>query len=149
MKALNEYKTLPSVREKLAFDPSGRPGATDVRADQARLEGKRAALHSQYRAQLGMRVRGTDVGFEPGCPSEYRYRTASEYVSARQNERKRRYFAGLECAAYAERDKREGSPRELLGLSITPEYGQWIDTKGNVWRDALELRDVRKIGPDP
>lgn len=157
MKALNEYNALQTISKKLDFNPTGRPGADKIRADQARLADKiktfkkrtrnnlnsantsfktvhQYASHQQHSPGYGYynRVKWDFMNFHD-VTSLY-YLTRSQYQELLSAMRLAERVKNDELRAYHERDKLEGSPRELLGLSITAptpkSIGPWFYVQG-------------------
>lgn len=123
MNALQEYNQLPSIKAKLSFSADGRPGVATIRKDQQRLSNKKDNLHRKIKTQLGSSVRFN-------CFSRPKSRV--EYYQSRHNERYYKYIDKMESLAIVENDKRDGSPRSMLGLSLYAQkpnnFGPWFYT---------------------
>lgn len=114
MKAIQEYQALSSIKDKLNFDPSGRPGAPAIREDQERLIEKRDRLHRRVLINLG----SPHIIFRRETPEQSHNRRFAQYI-LRQH-----------CLALTERDEREGYPRKLLDLDLETtkpvQVGPWF-----------------------
>lgn len=109
------YTALGSVRAKLSYDPSGRPGAAVVRADQERLAGKRRQVQERTKRMLGH-------------PAGHRLGSAKKPAWERPPEGREAYYAWQHAQRRApidiflsniagwRADAEIGSPRWLLGL---------------------------------
>jgi hypothetical protein len=114
--AVTEYRQAlaRSVREALTFDPSGRPGAAQVREDQARIKAKQ--INVQRRTLIAL---GRDKGGAIRCPHSGR---AQYYAWQRQHRQARvdRFLAELSAWKVA---ADMGCPNTLFHLPL-PERGQ-------------------------
>jgi len=119
-KATQEYKNLKSIKEKLAFDASGRPGATDIKAYQERIKDKMRAFKQEAWRNINS---GNAI-----------------YNGYSHKARFAQFLVDSETTAYQERDQREGSPRTMLNLPVEAEQpaniaGWFYTTKTDVEKD--------------
>jgi len=98
------------IAAALAFDPKGRPGATEIREDQARLRAKKTAMHARVLANLTPKT--------PYCPEMPRSWNRARAYERRWEVREalfRRFLAGIDAR---KADAAEGSPRELFEMPM-------------------------------
>jgi len=146
---VREYLALSSVREKLAFDPSGRPGANDVRADQERIKEKRESVKFRTQKNLGVSpfsrvgITGRTIlsphVYHNGIERPYQtpagnHRQIDEWKNNRHQPRQLAVDKFLADLAAHREDIEQGSPRELFGLpagaylNVRQGYYDKIDT---------------------
>ena len=118
MSALTEYQPLKSIKERLEFDASGRPGVVAVRELQQTLQHRNQAYHRQAINNINSQN------------SPFRYSTTRE--------RKHHYMMRCLEAAHSENDQREGSPRSMLGI---PSHSTSFKRLGSWFYCTLEFED--------
>ncbi len=119
-KVEKEYAALRGITAKLNFDPSGRPGAAAVRAqqDELRMRCKDYAERACVRLWGCVRLQFLDNRLVRR--TFHRERRDVEYWrNNRHTERQRRVDDFLDLIELRKRDIAEGSPRELFSVAIT------------------------------
>lgn len=119
-KVIAEYQALKTIKERLAFDASGRPGAVEVREMQGALRNK----IRDYKAHVKQNIHSNNAKWDIFV-SCYHRQSREHYRKLRQD--KKRYWLNQQQQfALEENDEREGSPRKLLGLPAAAEKPQSI-----------------------
>jgi len=125
-KVEREYHALKSIKDKLSFDPTGRPGAAKVRADQARISEKLRAyaqkrgMHITY--DMNKNISG--ISYYKKICSNARFNSADmikKWRNNRHDERQAQVDRFLRTLEHYKRDIVDGSPRQLFGLPVAEE----------------------------
>lgn len=126
--ALREYAKARAmgIAAALSFDPKGRPGATEIREDQARLRAKKASMHNRVLENLAPKT--------PYCPQIPRSLDRASAYARRRGVREapvRMFLAEIDAR---KADMAEGSPRELFGMTMTSPLALYgIHPLGSGW----------------
>lgn len=116
------------IKAALAFDPSGRPGASSVREDQARLKALVAAYRRSSDARLPKPSRAVVY---PGDRWNLTKKAWQDHCHHLRQMRVDGFLASIESR---KADMADGSPRELFGLVMDSSiYGVGIHRLGNGW----------------
>jgi len=147
-RALAEYQRAlsRSVREALDFDPSGRPGAAQVREDQRRLTAKRHELRARIRKN--MKPLDLPFGASFGEPV-VRSMTRAQAYKSRHSVRQARVDLFISRLEAQKRDDEAGSPGYLFTLPGCVDHPEmaWLEQLGGGWwlrRETIEDRDWEK-----
>lgn len=129
------------IKAALAFDPSGRPGASSVREDQARLRARVA----RYTKKAAIRLPAKPV--RPALSKSERWNlNRKEWREHRHNIRRASIDAFLAGIEARKADMADGSPRELFGRVMGANLPSNIIRLGGGWFARQEQDEDRDFG---